>query len=215
MAKSDHLKHFGDRMFELPYDIRDEHAMALMKRGRSGLNTWGARTIMHDPIFMNSLRLLMQEMRPKTIMEFGTFEGGLTSYMSDMSKVLGLETRIISFDIDGPSAKFPEPIPGAEFHQLDVFHIWQYVTDQHDELRNLEHPMIVIDDIGINTTDLIRALDVYLDSGDYFVSCHTTDEGAFADLAAWAEGFYLIDGYLCDIFGRNFIENPNGFLIKT
>ena len=215
MAQVDQLMNFGDRMFEFPYENRDEHAMALINRGRSGLNTWGRRTIMHDPIFMNSLRLLIEEIKPATIFEFGTFEGGLTSYMSDMARLMEIETTIKSFDIDGPSQKFPEPIANASFEQLDAFHIWQYVTDHHEEMMDTQHPLVIIDDIGINTLDLMRAFDVYMEPGDYFIACHTKNSETFHEIASWAEGRYKIDGYLCDIFGRNFIENPNGFFIKV
>lgn len=215
MSQADQLKNFGDRVFEIPYETKDEHAMALMNRGRSGLNTWGRRTIMHDPIFMNSLRLLIEEIRPATVFEFGTFEGGLTSYISDMAKLLGINLKITSFDIDGPNSKFSDPVPNASFEQLDAFHIWQYVTDHHEALLNIEHPLVVIDDIGINTLELLRAFDVYMEPGDYFIACHTRNSDSFHEMASWAEGRYKIDGYLCDIFGRNFIENPNGFLIKV
>ena len=215
MTKSDHLKCFGDRMFETPYDNRDEHAMTLMKRGRNGLNTWDGRVIMHDPIFMNSLRLLMHEIKPATILEFGTYEGGLTAYMSDLSRVMNLNANIVSYDVDLLSNKLSEPINNVELVHLDVFHIWKYVTDQHEFLMSLAHPLIVIDDVGQNTLEILRAMDVYLESGDYFISCHTGDAENFSEIAQWAEGRYMIDGYLCDLFGRNFIENPNGFLIKN
>lgn len=215
MRNADHLKYFGERTYESPYDIKDDHAMALMNRGRSGLNTWRGRVIMHDPIFMNSIRLLIEEIRPNTIIEFGTLSGGLTTYLSDMCHLFGVDTKILSFDIDNLTDRLGTLDECITVEVLDVFHIWKYVTEKHEELLGLDGPIMVIDDIGVNTLELMRALDVYLGQGDYFISCHTSDPQIFKEISLWAEGKYLIDGYLCDLFGRNFIENPNGFFVKN
>lgn len=202
-------------MAEDPFSLKDEHTLAVINRGRNGLNTWRGRVIMHEPVFLNSLRLLIEELRPQTIIEFGTYEGGLTSYLSDIGSLFVDNLSIISYDIDLLSHKLEQPIPRTELSQLDVHHIWSHVTKTHDMLCNLPHPLMVIDDVGINTLDLLRAFDPYMERNDYFIFCQTMDSDSYGSLAEWAEGKYKIDGYLCDMFGRNFIENPNGFLMKN
>lgn len=206
----------SERVHEYPYQIRDELTMKLLNRGRTGLNTWRGIEVQHEPIFMNSLRLLIEELKPRTILEFGTYRGGLTTYMIDIMSLSchDILPTVISCDIDNTQNASPSSVMGADLRYLDVYGIWKFVSENHEELLGLEHPILVVEDVGLNTLEILRALDVYLNQGDYFVACHTRDQDAYIDLSTWTEGRYLVDSYLCDIFGRNFIENPNGFFIK-
>ena len=162
---------------------------------------------------MNALRLLICDLRPSHIIEFGTFEGGLTSFMSDVAASINSETRIISYDID--VIKIVQQINNAEIVQLDIHQIEQYLRQNHDMIVALTGPKIIIDDIGEDSARLLSVLDPYVNPGDYFVSCGTLNEELHRSLMDAAADEYAIDTYYCDMFGENFIENPNGFLVKT
>ena len=73
---------------------------------------------------------------------------------------------------------------------------------------------MVIDDIGENTEQLFMALDPYMNVGDHFICCHTLDEKIHDALMSVAAPNYAVNTVACDAFGENFIENPNGFLVK-
>lgn len=207
-----HLKLPSERKYSGVYT--DTDIAVLMNYGRSGINKYHHRLITHEPMFLNAIRLLIQYTSPACILEFGTLDGGLANYMSDVSKNLSEEIKIISFDIDTHGSSLNEAIDSVEIVQLDTFDIKQYALVNHELLTALPHPLVIIDDVGKNTIELFETMDPYLNKGDYLISCNTLNKDAHDELMEWAEGKYLVDTTFCDMFGENFIENPNGFLIK-
>jgi hypothetical protein len=186
-----------------------------MKYGRVGVNKYKGRQIMHEPMFLNALRTLIDYERPLYVLEFGSFQGGLTSFMSDAALIHGHNMRIISFDWDMYESPNQLAIPGSEFVRLDVLDIENYLLTNHDLIVGLEGQKLVIDDIGINAVELFSAIDPYMNKGDHFICCHTIDVDIHDRLMDAASLNYSVNTMACDAFGENFIENPNGFLVKT
>jgi hypothetical protein len=207
-----HLKPPSERKYSGIYT--DSDIGVVMKYGRVGVNKYKDRQIMHEPMFLNALRTLIDYERPQYVLEFGSFQGGLTSFMSDTALIHGHNMRIISFDWDIYESPNQPAIPGAEFVCLDVFDINNYLLVNHELITCLEGTKLVIDDIGINTVDLFNAIDPYMKKGDHFVCCHTLDIENHDSLLNAASAQYAVNTMACDAFGENFIENPNGFLIK-
>ena len=88
-----HLKSSSERKFSGVYT--DSDIAVLMNYGRVGGNKYKNRQIMHEPMFLNAMRMLIDHERPLYVMEFGTFDGGLSEYMSDIAKNIKHDIKII------------------------------------------------------------------------------------------------------------------------
>jgi cephalosporin hydroxylase len=213
MMLEKHLKPSSERKFSGVYT--DSDTAVLMNYGRVGGNKYKNRQIMHEPMFLNAMRVLIDHERPLYVMEFGTFDGGLSEYMSDIAKNIKHDIKIISYDIDFSRNVIQEPISDVELVQLDIFDIKNYLTVNHNMIANLEGPKFIIDDVGINTIELLEAIDPYLKKGDHFICCHTLNKNTHDGILNYIGDSYSVNTYACDMFGENFIENPNGFLVKN
>ena len=213
MMLEKHLKSSSERKFSGVYT--DSDIAVLMNYGRVSNNKYKNRQIMHEPMFLNAMRMLIDHERPSYVMEFGTFDGGLSEYMSDIAKIIKHDIKIISYDIDFSRNVIQEPIDDVELVQLDIFDIKNYLTINHDVIANLEGLKFIIDDVGINTIELLEAIDPYLKKGDHFICCHTLNKDTHDGILNHIGDSYSINTYACDMFGENFIENPNGFLVKN
>lgn len=208
-----HLKPPSERKYSGIYT--DPNIGVLMNYGRVGGNRYNDRQIMHEPMFLNALRMLIDYERPSYVLEFGAFQGGLSAFMSDTAKNCGHQMKIISFDIDVYRSDSINQIDGVELVQLDVLDIKHYLTSNHEMIAGLEGTKVVIDDIGINTVPLLEAIDPYLAKNDHFICCHTLNKDTHDELMEYASDRYLVNTMACDMFDENFIENPNGFLVKN
>lgn len=207
-----HLKSINERKYSGVYT--DQDISVLMNYGRVGSNRYMNRQLMHEPMFLNALRILIDHERPEYVFELGTFHGGLSAYMSDVAKNCGHTMKIISFDIDVYGNEINQSIDGVEIVQLDVLDIKHYLTSNHDIIANMSGVKLVIDDIGVNSAELLDLINPYMNEGDHFVCCHTINVATHDSLMECASGSYSVNTLACDMFGENFIENPNGFLVK-
>lgn len=168
---------------------------------------------------------LLEELRPQTVIEIGTSEGGSALWFRDQCNALGLGASIYSFDI-APPAGFSEPgivIGAADSHNLES-------TMPTATLAALPHPWLVIEDSAhtyLSTLRVLRYFDRLVRAGDYVV----VEDGFVADLPGDAyrqyedgpnravaefldetERKYVIDEDLCDFFGHNVTYCPNAWL---
>ena len=76
---------------------------------------------MKDPMTLSIYLQLLQDLKPKTILEFGTYEGGSALWMHDLMISLNLECKIHTFDINSEKVRLPN-LESLIFHQLDNFY---------------------------------------------------------------------------------------------
>jgi cephalosporin hydroxylase len=170
----------------------------------------------------------LQKLRPATIIEIGTSQGGSAAWLVDQCRAAGLDrTRVISIDIDPP----PIEIDKVAFHPGDSCR--PEATFPNDAIAEAPHPWLVIEDSAHSYASVKAVLDYFdgmLKPGDMMV----VEDGILADLEgdvyrqledgpnrAVAEFLqrsgdrYEIDTRLCDFYGRNVTYAPNGWLRRT
>lgn len=171
---------------------------------------------------------LLEHLRPSTIIEIGTSEGGSAVWFRDMCQALGLNTRILTFDIS-PPADLIEP-------GIHVGHVDSYDPDgtlPTGLFSTFPHPWLVIDDSAHTYESVLAVLRYFnrlVQPGDYVV----VEDGVVADLpGAQYEQYedgpnravkafleetgdkYVIDEKRCDFFGPNLTYCPNAWLTVT
>lgn len=179
-----------------------------------------------SPIDLALYLKMMWELRPATIIEIGSKEGGSALWFADMARNFDLESKVISIDLEPPSIDDNSNISflRGDVHQLDR------VLDEK-LLRELDHPWLVIEDSAHSYSGCMAALNFFaaeMQANDVLI----IEDGVLDDLGLseqyqggpnraladylnhHVDVFSILEEY-CDFFGYNSTYNPNGFLRRN
>lgn len=193
-----------------------------LNRGAIAYRYRGMRCVRY-PVDLALYLLLLQELRPLTIVEIGSKEGGAAAWYADMCEVLDIPVKVYSIDLDAPNPVY-QPF-NVKFLRGDENCLERVDLAWH----GLPHPWLVIQDASHQYSGVLASmkfLDVFMRTGDYLV----VEDGYLAEMGedwhrdggparAIAEFVrfrkeWKIDGRLCDWFGVNVTANTNGWLVK-
>ena len=165
---------------------------------------------------------LIWELQPRTIIEFGSLQGGSGLWFADQLAALeGHAGHVYSIDYLTKCVH-----PTAKQHPILTF----LTADLHDLktidaeiLRTALHPWLVVEDAHVNIFGLFSFLDKYLVSGDYYtiedefmIHCKKKpDERFLKRYEMISELGYLVDTHYTDGFGYNATCAPNAWLRKS
>jgi cephalosporin hydroxylase len=178
-----------------------------------------------SPIDLAIYLALIDEVRPKTIIEVGTKFGGSAKLFRDFAKVAGADTVVVSIDVNRPELE----LDGILFLEGNVLEL--PTLFEREALYGLPRPWLVIEDSAHTAACCQAALHFFaehLRPGEWLVM----EDGVLSDLGlterynggpnrAIAEFFsdypdiFAIGSEYCDMFGRNATYNPNGYLRRT
>lgn len=199
---------------------------ALQKIQAGTLRTrYKGRRFCKNPFDVVLYMRLIEKLKPLTIIEIGTSEGGSAIWFDDICQAQGLPTQILTFDISPPDGLTTERIQSRQLDSMEP-EAWL----EADMFRALPHPWLIIED-SAHTYDsvlaMLRYFDQHVQPGDYVV----VEDGVVADLPgehyeAYDDGpnravaqfleevgaRYRIDEALCDYFGHNVTYCPNAWL---
>ncbi|WP_281282191.1 CmcI family methyltransferase [Aliikangiella marina] len=188
--------------------------LAKVKHTKWNYLKWKGLTLMKDPMSLSIYQQMLQDIKPKTILEFGTFEGGSALWMSDLLKSFSIDCDIHTFDINDDRVNLPNS-ENIFFHHLDNHKIIEYAEKNKTFFEQLKHPILAIEDSHENSSELLHVIDGYLTSGDYLVIEDTLSEWKHEMLEKFALNYnYLVDSHYCDFWGYNNSWNLNSFLKK-
>lgn len=176
---------------------------------------WKGLTLMKDPMSLSIYQQMLQEIKPKTILEFGTFEGGSALWMKDILDSLGFECQVHTFDINEERVNLPKT-SNIHFHQLDNHKISEFIEQNRHFFESLSHPILVIEDSHENSGELLTLLDSFMKPDDYLVVEDTLSEWKHEMMTKFlGNKNYLVDTHYCDFWGYNNSWNINSFLKKV
>ena len=190
---------------------------AQIKHTKWNHSKWKGLTLMKDPMSLNVYMMLIQELKPKTILEFGTYDGGSALWIEDTIKSLCLDCDIHTFDINQDRVKLPKSSK-IKSHQLDNTKINEFIDQKRILFENLESPILMIEDSHVNANGLIIAINPFLKSGDYLIIEDTLDQNKYKDTILSEDGIrslnYEVDTFYCDFWGVNNSWNVNSIFKK-
>jgi cephalosporin hydroxylase len=176
-----------------------------------------------NPFDLALYTLLLDRVRPRTLIEIGSFRGGSALWFADQGRALGLGLRVLSIDREAPTDVRDERVT---FLTGDAHALGAVLPD--DVMRSLPRPLLVVEDSSHHASTTAAVLDFFdpwLRSGEYIV----IEDGILSAMRA-AERYgggplraidaflaraperYTIDRTLCDYYGRNVTWNVNGYL---
>ena len=142
--------------------------------------------------------MLITELKPNIIIEIGSGKGGSAIWLADMMKILGLEPKVYSYDINKPNINYP----GVNFFQFDLNNL-----DNKEEFPKSEDwtgVKLVIEDAHANIPTVLNTIDDKLNKGDYFVvEDSDVKQKELKSFILKSKNNYLLDKYFLDFFGRN------------
>ncbi|WP_394823554.1 CmcI family methyltransferase [Pendulispora albinea] len=159
---------------------------------------------------------LIWELQPRTIIEFGAFQGGSGLWFADQLTASDIDGEVHSFEMFDacihPSASHPR----LRFHHADLRDVNQL---DKELFAALPHPWLVVDDAHVNVAGLATFVNGYMAPGDYYVLEDIFLLANFEIInqaVLLAEGLgFLVDTKYTDAFGMNVTCSPNGWLRKS
>ena len=186
-------------------NILPDYAVKIMD-AKQNLFKWKGFDLVKDPMTLTIYMQLIQDIKPKTIIELGTGHGGSVLFYRDICKALNLSTRILTFDCESV-----DELPGVEFIKHDLNNL---DTLNFDECVS---PMLVVEDCHVNMLGIAEKFSEVLNENDYLVIEDTIDPEKYRIFNSidWEALGFVRDDYYCDFWGRNNSWNYNSILRKV
>jgi cephalosporin hydroxylase len=176
-----------------------------------------------NPFDIAIYSLLLDEVRPRTLIEIGSHKGGSALWFADMGANLGLSMHVYSVDLAKVTAVNH---PSVTFVEGDARKLGDTFADQF--LADLPRPWLVVEDADHQyqtTLEVLRFFDHRLVAGEYLV----VEDGIISDMlladryaggparaidefVRASDGRYATDRRYCDYFGHNVTWNADGYL---
>lgn len=229
---------YGDQRFQKFSERKyaSDHSPEMVKCLFHGkyLMRWCDVPILKGPTDLITYQQMLQDIRPETIIETGTWLGASAAWFGDMAKNFGLNCHVYSMDIMNPDAVDKKAYrENVSFLHGDSNKLEETFTPQM--MKSLPHPWLVVEDAHVNVVAVMEYFTAYMLAGDYLVMEDVTPDmpnkcgmGLIKD-RGWEptrfnahkslEEFmkrnddkYLVDRYYCDMFGYNGNCNWNAYL---
>jgi cephalosporin hydroxylase len=216
-------------MLPMPRRVHSQISSPLATRMQYGVMAYTYKGVpaLKSPFDMAIYTQLLYEMRPRTILEFGSNRGGSALWLADTAQMLGLDAAIYSFDINQVTDLRD---PRIDFRFCDVSDVSAHISDAF--VQALARPILVIEDASHmyqHVLNVLNFFDRWSQPGDYMivedgvisiVDAEDQYEGgpyqALHDfLDRQPEGRYEIDRARCDFYGENVTWNPDGYIKRT
>lgn len=150
--------------------------------------------------------VMVQEIRPQTIIELGTASGGAAAYYADIQRIHGIQPNIVTMDI----TPLEIDIPGVTFIKGDSRIL---ATSLPFEFLNMQpHPWIVIEDAHQAIGKFLEHVHSSLRSGDYLIIEDMVAENYLFPFLTDHSGEYKVDTLFTDYFGHNNTSAPDQIL---
>lgn len=203
----------------------DLNATRLSRRAgfkwQSASQTYKGLLNFKTPFDLQLYSSLIWELKPKTIIEFGSLQGGSALWFADQLQATGVDGHVHSFELFvhaiHKSAKSNKRIT---FHKIDLRNISKELDTKF--LLSLPRPWLVIDDAHANMEQVVSTVSKLLLPGDYYViedlflqPFWTSLKNLNTMVDIIDQAGLIVDTKYTDAFGYNATCAPNSWLKKV
>ena len=193
----------------IPNGNRTSEMSVALSQGTHSVFHWKNYIAFKSVFDLAIYSMLITELKPNIIIEIGSGKGGSTIWLADMMKILGLEPKVYSYDIDKPKINYP----GVNFFQFDLNNLNN--KEEFPKSEDWTGVKLVIEDAHVNIPTVLNTIDDKLNKGDYFVvEDSDIKQKELKSFILKSKNNYLLDKYFLDFFGRNGTSAKNS-IFKT
>lgn len=227
------LDHYQAAAASMPSEL-DDYACGLPSPVLGSIQEGVLRTIYKGVRFWKSpfdvviYMQLIQRLKPGTILEIGTLDGGSAVWFADQMEMACLLPNVISIDKLSQPKLQDRRIRFLEADALKLAEGLRYL-----DLNALPRPWLVVEDSAHTydtTSAVLHFFDPLLQRGDYIVvedgivrnlpgrKYREYDDGpcrAVRDFLNGRSSTYKVDSSCCNFFGTNYTWNPGSFLFRV
>ena len=160
--------------------------------------------------------LLLWDLKPRTVLEIGSFHGGSAVWVADLLQTFGVDAHVHSVDVNRVT---DVSHPRVTYYKGDGQNLGATFTPQF--LASIPRPLLVIEDADHSRNTTLAVCEFFhpiLRPGEYMVvEDGMTSLGPRMALDEFLKAHsadYLVDGQYCDFFGYNYTWCVNGWLRK-
>ena len=171
----------------------NERILMKMAQGTHSLIKWKDLDLWKTAYDLVIYWMLISELKPNTIIEYGSGTGGSAIWLADISTAMGLDINVISYDIKPPNVTHPK----VDFVGFDL---------EQDFAEDMQWPgkKLVIEDAHVNVKSVLLKTDLRLKKGDYLIVEDSEEkQPEIVDFLSSAKNTYKTDNFYLDFFGRN------------
>lgn len=172
-------------------------AIYIQSQGSYAPISWKGKPMMRTVWDFALSAIMVQEIKPQTIIELGTASGASAIWYADLQRLHDLPPRVITMDIHPPSLQYE----GVTFLKGDSNAIEEALSLAL--LREQPHPWIVIEDSHVNILGILDYLHAPFHTGDYIIIEDVDAEDLLVDFLSKHRERYRIDARYTDFFGHN------------
>ena len=208
-----------------PHTSLPKEILPALQTGHLKYSYKGIKTL-KCPFDLALYTLLLWNVKPRTIFEIGSFNGGSALWLADQLRAFGIDGGVLSFDVT-PITALSDPLVSYRFG--DAGNLGDVLSAE--EMEKLPRPFLVIKDSSHQRTHSLSVLNFFaphMRTGEYIIveDGIVTDLGvadqfdggpaaAIAEFMAAHEHDWQVDTDYCDFFGPNVTWNINGYLRKV
>ena len=168
-------------------------------QGTHSVVNWKGYSLFKSSNDMIIYSMLFNEIKPEIIIELGSGMGGSAVWMADLTKSLGLETEIISYDINKPNIEYNN----IKFVEYDMNNVNETTIIPFSENYRGKRK-IIIEDVHQNVKNLLFYLDKIVEINDYVILEDSIGKQTeIEEFVKMKPKKYLVDQYYLDFFGIN------------
>jgi len=184
------------------------HAQFLNSQGAGPAFRWRGIPCFKTVYDLAIYAMLLDELRPATVIELGSGAGGSALLFADLCTSLDLSTRIISVDKEAVQ-EFSDP--RINFIQSDCASWLEAAARSRAELAR---PCLLVEDFHGELSGFFEHIDSLLQAGDYLViEDSNPKQSAIAQTIASLP--YAVDTKYTDFFGINCTSAINSIFVKN
>ena len=151
--------------------------------------------------------MLLAELRPASILEFGSGNGSSALWMADIAQLHEFPCHIVSID----KTQVTETHPQITFVTADIGDLDAALSGY----AKTEAPRLVIEDAHVHVSDVLARADRNLAEGDYLIIEDSVGKSReISDFLSERPGQYEVDTFYTDFFGRNATSCVDSILRK-
>jgi len=182
---------FEDRIKKVKFLSTEDYRQ--YTQGVHSVTKWKGMNMFKSCVDLSVYTMLIDEIKPDIIIEYGSGNGSSAIWLSDMCVALGLKTKVISYDINRISLENLN----VEFINIDLKNL---KFDKND----FGGKKLIIEDAHSHVYDTLLKTDELLEIGDYLViEDSIPKQNIISNFLMSAKNKYVVDNYYVDFFGIN------------